>query len=298
MRALQLDKSNCNKQAPTAYTVDDLPKPIHQLQLDTILTKRFSGQSLNIANAIGILDLLTSYTRLMNDPAKGGDIHKKLSLIELSQHIHQKINLASLEISAVASELDCEEERANQFAFYLKEREGKTENKLIIGSIIIGAVGSIAAEVISNNSSNTGLVGGFTIGVSLVEASLGAMMLVNKRKVDFSHPNNALTDIWKNAKVSKFFPPSLWYYLTYEYTPKNEKSLAKQLVDKWFIFGQLTKDNGKSEKKPYDLYFSKGGRYNASELKNRADMLDQTEAYVTLMKQDLKSLTKEIEALQ
>ncbi len=295
-QALQLDKSYCNKQTVSVYTKDDLPKPFHELKVDTVLTNRFSSHSLNIANAIGILEMLTTHINLTIDYNSHPTLEKKVNLLELSQHINQKISIASLEISAVVSELDCEEKRANQFAYYLKEREGKTEKKLLIGSIIIGAAGAIATEVISNNSSNDNLASGLTIGVSLTEATLGILMLVNKKKIEFYHKENALTDIWTNSTVSNYFTPSIWYYLTYEHPQKNEKSLAKLLVDKWLIFGQISnaKDNSN---KSYELYFGAGGKYRADELQNRAEMLDQTEAYIALMKQDLKTLTLEVEKL-
>jgi len=45
----------------------------------------------------------------------------------------------------------------------------------------------------------------------------------------------------------------------------------------------------------YALYFGEGGRYTAEQLKNRAAMLDQVEASITLMKQDLKVLSIEFE---
>ncbi len=296
-QTLQLDKSYCNKQTVSAYTKDDLPKPFHELKLDTILTNRFSSQSLNIANAIGILEMLSKHITLANDFNAHPTIDKKVTLLEISQQINQKISIASLEISAVASELDCEEERANQFAYYLKEREGKTEKGLIIGSIILGAAGSIAGEVLSNNNSNGNLVSGVSIGVSLTGAALGALILVNKRKIEFYHKDNALTDIWTNSVISNYFPPSIWYYLTYEHPQMKEKSLAKLLVDKWLTFGQISNAEDQTNDKASELYFGKGGKYGADELKNRADMLDQTEAYVTLMKQDLKTLTYEVEKL-
>ena len=296
-QALQFDKSYCNKQTFSSYTKDDVPKPFHELKPDTALTNRFSDQSLNIANAIGLIDVLTKYTHLQIDYSSNPTLEKKVDLLEYSQHINQKLNIASLEISALASELDCEEERANQFAYYLKEREGKTEKGLIIGSIIVGAAGAVVTEVISNNSSNEKITTGLTIGISLTEATLGALMLINKRKIEFYHNDNALTDIWKNSDVSNYFPSSIWYYLTYENPNNNEKSLAKLLVDKWMLFGQISSEKKKSTNKTVEVYFGKGGQYRADDLQNRADMLDQTEAYVTLMKQDLKILAYEIEKL-
>lgn len=296
-QALQLDKSYCNKQPVTIYSKAELPKPFHELKLDTILTNRFSNQSLNIANAISLLDLLSNYINLSLDYHSHPSIDKRINLMERSQQINQKINIASLEISAVASELDCEEERANQFAYYLKEKEGRAEQRLIIGSIIIGAAGAIAAEIISNNSSSSNFASGLTIGVSITEATLGVLMLLNKKKIGFYHKDNALADIWTNAVISNYFPPSIWYYLTYENPKKNEKSLARLLVDKWVIFGQISNDKDSTNNKAFELYFGQGGKYRADELKNRADMLDQTEAYVALMKQDLKTLAYEVEKL-
>ncbi len=297
-QALRLDKSYCHKQQEAAYTFADLPKPLHTLKIDTVLAQRFSPQSLNIANAIGILDMLTAYTKLHADTGSKTDVYKKLSLLELLLRINQKINLASLEVSATASELDCEEERASQFAYFLKEKEGKAENGLIISSIIVGAVGAVSSEIISNKISNAKAVSGFGIGIGLTEASLGALVFANKRKIEFYHTSNALADIWKNEPVSNYFPRAVWYYLTYEKPHGHEKSLAKLLVEKWFIFGQVAKEKKNSKNTAANLYFGLGGKYSADELKNRADMLDQTEAYVSLMKQDLKTLTRELDNLQ
>lgn len=294
-QSILADKSYCNKQQIELYTDEKVPKPIHTIDLDAVLKHKFSKQALNIAHAIGVLELLEQYVKLSNENQT--TVEKRLQLLEIAQQINQKINLASLEVSAVASELDCEEERANQFASYLKETEGKTENKLVVSSIILGAAGAVSSEIIANNSSNTNFSSGFTIGVSLVEASLGVLMLVNKKKINFYHPDNPLTDIWSHSKVSTYFPASIWYYLTYENTIEAKKSLAQLLVEKWQLFGQISNVKSNENTKSNQLFFGNGGKYEADQLLNRADMLDQTESYVTLMKQDLKMLTFEVNQL-
>ena len=63
------------------------------------------------------------------------------------------------------------------------------------------------------------------------------------------------------------------------------------------LFGQISSEKKKSTNKTVEVYFGKGGQYRADDLQNRADMLDQTEAFVTLMKQDLKILASDIEKL-
>lgn len=290
------DKSYCIQRPILNYTKAGLPRPFYQLHPDTVLTNRFSCQSLNTANAIGLLDLLTKYVHLNMAYKVLPDTEKKVDRVGLLQKINQRINIASLEISAIASELDCEEKRADQFAYYLKEKEGNTENKLVIGSIIVGAAGAILAELLSDDA-NGKLASNITIGSSIVEAAFGILMLTNKKKIEFRHPRNALRDIWNSPTVSDYYPPSVWYYLTYKDPDSGEKSLVKLLVEKWALFGQITSEKKDSANERQKLYFGKGGEYNSEELKNRADMLDQVESYISLMKQELRELSSEIEKL-
>ncbi|HNF30174.1 MAG TPA: hypothetical protein PLY81_07840, partial [Chitinophagaceae bacterium] len=260
-----------------------------------LLTNKFSFAALNTANAIGVIDNLTMYARLKKDERTTPKLERRVVMLELLQKITQRINIASLEISAVASELDCEEERASQVATYLKSKESAKEKNLIIGSMIVGAVGSIAAEIISMNSNSGNTSNIVAITTSIIDVGLGTLIILNNKSIEFYHNRNALKDIWNNPKTSSFFTPSIWYYLTYENVSKNEKSLRKQLIEKWQDFGQIT--SSKNKDKNIELYFGNGGKYETEQLKNRADMHDQIESYITLMKQDLKQLSIEIENL-
>lgn len=293
---VHLDKNYCNQQAVFKYTENELPKPIHSIDISPLLKERISHQSLTTANAIGLLDLLTKYVTSLTRHKSNPTLEEKVTIIDLSHKINQAINNASLEISAVASRLDCEEERAAQFAYYLKEKEDNTENKLVIGSIILGAVGSISAEMPPDTPEGRNTSSGIVIGSSLAGATLGILMLTNKKSIDFYHPINPLTDIWKSPAVSNYYPPSVWYYLVH-LNPDNQKSLANLLVEKWMLFGQTKEVKDKNKDETYALFFGEGGKYSSTQLKLRADMLDQVEAYVTLMKQDLKTLSLEVENL-
>ncbi len=285
------EASNCYNQPDYQYSESDLPKPITQLSILPEVSENFSPSSINIANAIGVLDLINTYSSLKNEYTKSPTIERKVALLETSMAINQKINTASLEISSVASELDCEEERTSQIANYLKSRGEERENKLLISSIILGAAGSVAAEILSNQSSgNASTVVG--IGTSIAEAGLGFMMLFNKQKTNFYHLRNTPAEIWIGPKVSKTLPPSIWYYLNDENPELKKISLRKQLVENWTHLGQI--ESNKNTTLGTDaIYFGKGGTYTSDQLKNRADMYDQIESYVTLMKQDLKQLSIE-----
>lgn len=293
----QLDISNCNQQSTFNYSKDDLPKPIHTLDIDTVLTNRFSFQSLNAANAIGLLDLLTEYVNLKKDYKISPTLEKRIEIVELSQKINQRINISSLEISAVASEMDCEEERADQIATYLKGKEDDAETKLTVGAIVVGGVGAITAGVLLAKGDLGNAPEFIGIGAGLSEATLGVLILLNKRKVEFYHSRNALKDIWFAPETSTIFPQSVWYYLTYEKPNGSTKSLRQQLVDKWLGFGQIADTKEKNKEKVYSLFFGEGGKYTADQLTNRANMHDQIEAQINLMKQDLKLLALELEKL-
>lgn len=125
---VQIDKSNCNQENNYNYTRQDIPKPIYELHLDSALTSRFSLKDINIANAIGVMNLLSGYIGKLREVRENHSLRDQMDLIELRQEINHRIDLASLEISAVTAELDCEEERIDQIASYLKDKEKKKKH--------------------------------------------------------------------------------------------------------------------------------------------------------------------------
>lgn len=294
---LQTAQSKFNSDSKFLHHKLEKPIPLHNLQIDTLFTKRFSFKSLNAANAIGVLNMLTDYMKADRDYHSNPTLEKRIERLELLQEINQKINVASLEISAIAGELDYEEERIDQVAQYLKGKEEATERTLIISSIIVGASSAIAAETISLTNSESSAPAYIGIGSSIVEASLGVGMLVNKRKITFYHKQNPLKDIWEAPDTSNFYPASIWYYLNYQNPKDTVKSLRVQLAEKWIHFGQIASAKEKNRHAMYELFFGEGGKYSTGQLSTRADMLDQVEANIKLMKQDLNILLIEIDNL-
>ncbi|MCS6974669.1 MAG: hypothetical protein NZM13_09305 [Cyclobacteriaceae bacterium] len=221
----------------------------------------------------------------------------RLEVLELKQKIIQKIHIASLEVSAVAGEMDCEEERADQIATYLKSKEDNTETRLTVAAIVIGAIGSITAGTLLANGSDNNTPEFIGIGTGLAEAILGVLILRHKQTIQFEHPRNALKDIWEAPANSEIFPPAIWYYLTSKNPLTGEPSLREQIVNKWLGFGQIAEAKENKRESIYSLFFGNGGKYTADQLTNRANMYDQVEAQINLMNQDLQLLAAEIEQL-
>lgn len=285
----QIFASKCNQQNQYTYTAEDFPKALDQMAIEEALKNQISSGSLHIANTIGIIDYLIEYSKLIQDTNGVNDVDKRLKVLELKQSIDHQINNASLIISAVSSELDCEEERVSQIAHYLSENQGALESKLTIGAIVLGATGAILTGGVIKDDKASNAVG---IGTGIAEAGLGLTMLFNKRRIEFSHERNILRDIWEGPTVSSLIPSFIWYYLNYE--NQNNPSLRTEIIDKWSQFGQIDKDSSTNSL----LYFGNGGRYTADELDNRADMYDQLESQIYLLKQKLMTLTIEIDQIK
>jgi hypothetical protein len=291
------ERSTCTQQNAAHYSQRDIPRPFHELELDTVLTNHFSWTSLNVANAIGLLDELKVFVESSKVYKAQPTIENRIDQLVWAQSITDRINLASLEVSAAASELDCEEERITQIAEYLKGVEGETESKLTVAAIVVGASSAIISGIMlaNGNGGNVEYVG---IVSGIVEATLGISILANKRKVLFYHPRNALQEVWQGRETSEVFPPFIWYYLNYQNpSDTNHRSVRYQIIDRWISFKQIDNANTKKKRKLLNLYFGEGGKYKTEQLYNRANMYDQLESHVKMMKQDLMLLSLEFEKL-
>lgn len=286
-----LQHSNCNQRNVYDYKEADLPIPLHLQKLSDNLKNKLSHNSLNIANAIGLIPTLERYCNI--EVKKGlTDPTQRIELLELRQDIDHKINLSSLEISAISSEMDCEEERTSQVANYLSGIADERESKLTIGAIVVGAVGAILTGGVIKNETAANATG---ISTGIAEATFGFLMFFDKASIEFHHKRNALKDIWFGTKTSEIFPPAVWYYLNYANPDYNiTSSFREQILEKWTHLGQIDND---SREKLVKLYFAEGGRYSSEQLNNRADMYDQLESNINLMKQDLKALALELDKM-
>ncbi len=296
-KTLQFGKTVCDQQRfPDIY----LPAPTQPYTAatpDTALMAHFTLGDLNAAHATGLLQPLTEYVAVRKAADQTATVENRLRLLELSQQITHRIALASMEISAVGSELDCEDEKLTQMADYMQDKENKRETRLTVLSIVAAAASDIVPPFLPGNKEKLGNV--LTIGAGVVGATLGAMILFNERKVAVEHPRNALRDVWEGRANTDVFPPLVWYYLK---NPNPEapdsRSLRDRLLQRWQRFGQIKEPSAKEREKLLELYFGDGGEYTTSELYNRAGMYDQLESYIRLINQDIVHLAASFERLR
>jgi hypothetical protein len=251
-----------------------------------------------VAKLVGATDLLNAYYEVLLKYQQDSSLENRLSILEYRQQIVQRVSVASLEVGSVSSELDCELERAHQVADYLLGKKGNREKNLTVGAIVVTAAGAVLTSILKDNSEfaadRIGIISG------LVGAGLGVLALTGDKKVEYSHPDNALAEIWHQPQVSKIFPAPIWNFLCMPLSDTGRQiSLRTRLIADWQRMGQLP-PNSQMEKlqEAANLYFGQGGIYNADELNNRANMLDQLTAAINLLTQDLRLLLRETEAMK
>jgi len=291
-----VQKSSCNQENSYKYTKADIPRPLYQITIDSAIASHFNYKDLNIANAIGVLDLLTDYVKEKALISKDSSLQNQIDMIHIGQELNHRIDLASLEISSVSAELDCEEERIDQIAGYLSEKEKKKETNLTVGSIILGSLSAITTGVLVAKKDESNFSDYMGVGVGVADATFGILMLTSNRKITLEHKRNVLREIWFGSDTSTVYPPSIWYYLNTANPAKNEISLRQQLINNWMNFGQVKDIRGRKKNKApnIEIYFGEGGKYTIDELENRANMYDQIESMIKLMKQDLRNLSLSI----
>lgn len=296
-KTLHFGKTVCDQQRFPEIYLPAPAEPYHARPTDTALLADFTMGDLNAAHAIGILPSLQEYAGVRKAAAREATVENRLRMLELSQHITQRISLASMEIAAVSSELDCEDEKLTQMADFMRNKESGRETRLTVLSITAAAISDIVPPLLPAGRDKTGDV--ITIAAGAVGAALGALILFNERKVTVSHPRNALREVWKGKTDSDVFPPLIWYYLLHPNpSAPDSRPLRERLLERWQRFGQVKEPSGKEKAKLLNLYFGDGGDYTTSELYNRAGMYDQLEAYIRLVSQDIAHLAVAFERMR
>lgn len=204
---LVLKRSNCNQD--NVYLLQEQPTstPFYQLDQDTILSTRFSTQSLEVAHSIGLTQMLSLYVRSISETQTIQSFEDKVMILGLEQKIQQRITTSLLEISAIASEMDCEEERADQVASFLSKQEAASETRLTVSAITVGAVGAMLTGIFLVDKKGGDRNEAIGIASGFAEAALGVAIILNKKTVNFQHERNPLKDIWlgnEHSAISAF----------------------------------------------------------------------------------------------
>lgn len=257
------------------------------LLTDTLLTKQHSISTLHVANATGILPHLTELAQLKKQYALSPASETELDIIGKKQEIANRLIICRTEIAGIAAELDCEGERADQLSAYMAKKESKQINKLTVASITLGALTAVAAILIKPQKTSDAVA--VTGGIG--SAALGLLSLSSSKKTEYLHPRNLLTDIWYEPASSAYYPTTIWYLLNHkEFSNNKQNTICHNIQNRWKEYNQLGDTDSKKTKQQIDLLFGSGGIYTSELLETRANMLNQLQAAIKLLDQEIQQL--------
>lgn len=243
---------------------------------DSILHANLSKHDILISKAIGIESYLAEYLLTKKDTLKR---------LVLKQKITDRLILTSIEINALASELDCNGERIDKLANFVTDINNKKTKNLTVASVTIGALTTVATVLIKNNNASN------IVGVSggLLSAGLGAMTISPKgKKIELKLQRNLLRNIWFNDNTNGAYPNAIWTILNdKEFSNSGKNDLQESIKNRWLQYNFDGKIDAETEK----LFFYDGGIYTADDLSSRANMLNELQATIRSLEQDLKSLS-------
>lgn len=240
-----------------------------------------------LSHILGISNDVNDLWTLKKDSLKQNETRYLL----LKQKITSRLLLAQSELNAVAAELDCEGERSDMAAHYLDGLNGKRNTNFTVGSVLVGALTTVATAVIKKDGVQT------TVGISggLISAGLGAMTINPKgRQVEYLHGRNLLKTIWKDPAENTDYPDFVWKMLHEKsFSNNGDLFLAQSIRSRWLKFSF----DGKIDPDQEALLFGSGGYYRADDLHTRSSMTNQLQSTIRSVHQDLSSLVAFVESL-
>ncbi|WP_293907268.1 MULTISPECIES: hypothetical protein [unclassified Sphingobacterium] len=207
------------------------------------------------------------------------------------QKMTEKYLLFETELNAIAAELDCNGERIDKLAGYMDELNAKTQTRLTVASILLGAVTAVTATTVKSDGLNNGL----SIAGGVGTAVLGFMTLNPKGKtVKMQLQRNMLESIWYQNNNALIYPNSVWGILSEKKFSNSENySLIETTRQRWLQYGLDDQQDSPLQQ----LYFRDGGTFAAGELHDLANMHNELQATIRAIQQDMRSLIQVINTL-
>lgn len=253
-------------------------------------TKLYSRLAIHVAEVADLLPYLNRLAQLQLEQASRGDIERA------RRRVTTHLQLATMEVSSIVAEIECEVQRADEVQDRLKQvQTTRTTTQTILGVIFGGLAnilsGGIGMATQAGDAANIASVAGGTL-----EVLFGTSANFTKVRQEFSHPHNHLQAFWNGeGKEREYFSPGVWRFLTEPNIRDVEgHSLRDVLVETWNEAGRLGEPGSREEKRRKELLLGQGGLYDSEDLHVREAMLHQLESSIQLMHQDLETLLREV----
>jgi len=249
----------------------------------------YSPIAIHIADVMDLLPLLDRMAELEMEHATPVDIDR------VRRKLVTRLQLATLEVSGLVAEIECEVQRADQVQDRLKDiQTTRTTSQTILGVIFGGLANILSGGIgMATGAGDAGNIVSVTGGA--LEVLFGTSANFTKVRQEFSHPHNHLAAVWDGSHQSDFFSQRAWRFLTEPSVRDLEgHSLRDVMLQTWQEEGRLGEPGSVREKERKELLFGSGGVYDSEHLHVREAMLQQLESSIQLMHQELETLLREV----
>lgn len=251
--------------------------------------KVYSAIAVHIADVMDLLPLLNRMAQLEVEHAAPAAIER------VRRKLVTRLQLATLEVSGLVAEIECEVQRADQVQDRLKDIQAtRTTSQTILGVIFGGLANILSGGIgMATGAGDAGNI--VSVAGGALEVLFGTSANFTKVRQEFSHPRNHLAAVWDGAPQSEFFSQRAWRFLT-DPGSRDLKghSLRDVMLQTWQEEGRLGEPGSVREKERIELLFGSGGVYDSEQLHVREAMLQQLESSIQLMHQELETLLREV----
>lgn len=218
-------------------------------------------------------------------------------LFAADSETHRLLKIQGLknEVSSALSEIACLDDALEGLQGEVESHARKKELQLTLASLGVGLAASVAAGVVDLTASESSAAPIVAISGGVLAAGLGAVALAYPTPtVELEHERNVLGDVWSGDR-RRTLSPFVWRLLE---SPRGGGSTPReQLRTRFREVLEATEPEADERALLEALLFGRGGVYGAETLRIREVLLEQVEAEVALMDQDLAMLLRALEAL-
>lgn len=249
----------------------------------------YSPVAVHIADVMDLLPLLNRMARLELAHTTATDIER------VRRKLVTRVQLATLEVSGLVAEIECETQRADQVQDRLKDIQTTRATSQTILAVIFGGLANILSGGIGMATGAGDAANIASVAGGALEVLFGTSANFTKVRQEYSHPRNHLAAVWDGAPHTAYFSAHVWRFLT-DHGVRDLKgnSLRDVMVQTWQEEGRLGKPGSMAEKERRELLFGSGGVYDDEQLHIREAMLQQLESSIQLMHQELEILLREV----
>ncbi len=265
---------------------------------------RLSPGANEVANLIGATPFLERLQQLSKSEEQGAGSLLSPEVLVLRQQITEAVLGTSLQVDGVIAEIDNELAQASEIGAYLASRRDHAIGVNALSNIVSGGGMGIAGSALQLNESTNKLGNAMGVAAGSVTTALSIIGLRQQHggRRDLGIAPNMLAKLFdRTPEFHSDYPEDVWKYLNNKPPAEPGAETRKErLIARWTELGRIESLETAHGQQKIDFLTSSISSHRALNidlLADRAAMLSDVRASVSLMKRDLGKLLLSLRSL-